>query len=287
MAKIQSPSGETEFFQTTELQQAFEKELKTGEKVTIAPGVKEASFFREAPVRAEFTEAFQEFKDRLINPYVPPTPPVQRCICLLVLRQWGFNYYIPSSYYFNNVGPNVTPTLPQEWYGVISETKSDIYPNLVNNLDFYNSQQGVRTADDPTNGRTYGFNQPSPPLQGRVLSGCTESEILIPDFLTMTGFVGYSNKDLPNDSNGWYGQNGDSIFIDGGVISFQYVLKTGGLFTQSYTFNANIPSSDTWTRPEATPTALPIWTLQADIRKYAGKCLWPEFENFRFTNLYP
>lgn len=86
MAKILSPSGETEFFQTTELQQAFEKELKTGERVTIAPGVREASFLREAPVRAEYTEAFQEFKDRILNPYIPITIPVDRFKCASVLR---------------------------------------------------------------------------------------------------------------------------------------------------------------------------------------------------------
>jgi hypothetical protein len=81
MAKIQSPSGETEFFQTTELQQAFEKELKTGEKVSIAPGVIEASFLREATTRAEYKDAFDQFRERILNPYVPSQPPVQRFSC--------------------------------------------------------------------------------------------------------------------------------------------------------------------------------------------------------------
>ena len=75
MAKIQSPSGETEFFQTTELQQAFEKELKTGEKVSIAPGVIEASFLREAPIRAELSYLYEQFRDRILNPYDPFQPP--------------------------------------------------------------------------------------------------------------------------------------------------------------------------------------------------------------------
>jgi hypothetical protein len=86
MAKIQTPSGETEFFQVTDIEKAFEKELKTGEKVTVAPGVKEASFLREAPVRAEYMDAFRDYKDRLLNPYVPPTPPVQRFRCTAVIR---------------------------------------------------------------------------------------------------------------------------------------------------------------------------------------------------------
>jgi len=286
MAKIQSPSGETEFFQTTELQQAFEKELKTGEKVTIAPGVKEASFLREAPVRAEFTEAFQEFKDRLLNPYIPPQPPVKRCICLLVIKQWILTYSIDDAYFFNNVGG----VEPEQVYGVISETKSDIYPNLVNNLDFYSSEQGI-LVDDSVDGRDYTFNEKIYPNdnRGRILAGCTDSEILIPDFLTMTGFVGF--KDFINTEpkfSGWYGQGGNPITINQGVISFDYTNRTGSTLNYYQTFNANIPSSDTWPPQDpASPFQLPIWTLQADIRKYAGKCYWPEFENFRFTNLYP
>jgi len=282
MAKIQSPSGETEFFQTTELQQAFEKELKIGEKVTVAPGVIEAGFLREAPVRAEYMEAFQEFKDRLINPYVPPQTPVPRCICALVVKEWIFTYSIDDAYFFNNLGG----LTPEQWYGVISETKSNIYPNLVTKLDFNSLEQGSLVEDSP-NGLDYTWGEKVYPNddRGRILAGCTESEILIPDFLTMTGYVGF--KDLINidpEFSGWFGQGASPIIINQGHISFDYTNKTGSTQNYSQAFSANIPSSNTW---DPTLTQLPIWTLQADIRKYAGKCLWPEFENFRFTNLYP
>lgn len=285
MAKIQSPSGETEFFQITDIEKAFEKELKTGEKVTVAPGVIEASFLREAPVRAEYMEAFQEFKDRLINPYVPPTPPVKRCICALVIKQWIFTYDIADAFDFNGVG-----VLPEQWYGVISETKGDIYPNLVNQLDFNSAEQGLLTVDSPT-GRQYAFPAKTYPNydRGKIVAGCTESEFLIPDFLTMTGYVGF--KDFINidpEFSGWYGQGGNPITINNGQISFDYTNKTGSTLNYSQTFNATIPSSNTWPPQDPASLAqLPIWTLQADIRKYAGKCYWPQFENFRFTNLYP
>jgi hypothetical protein len=78
VAKIFDPSGETEFFEVTELQQAFEKELKTGEKVTFTAGVKEGSILREAPIRADLVSFYQEFKDRILNPYIPPQIPVTR-----------------------------------------------------------------------------------------------------------------------------------------------------------------------------------------------------------------
>lgn len=76
MPKFSSPSGETEFFKQTELQKEFEKELKTGEKVVITPGVKEASFLREAPIRAELAGVYAEFLDRIVNPLPVTQPPI-------------------------------------------------------------------------------------------------------------------------------------------------------------------------------------------------------------------
>ncbi|NBV78188.1 hypothetical protein EBR66_08570, partial [bacterium] len=76
MPKFTSPSGETEFFKQTELQKAFEKELKTGEKVIITPGVKEASFLREAPIRANLAGVYAEFLDRVVNPLPVTQTPI-------------------------------------------------------------------------------------------------------------------------------------------------------------------------------------------------------------------
>ena len=277
MAKIQSPSGETEFFQTTELQQEFEKELKTGEKVTIAPGVKEASFFREAPVRAEFTEAFQEFKDRLINPYVPPTPPVKRCICLIAIRAWQFDYSLNNGRYFDDPG--------EDYIGVRSESDQNIYPNLTSGLDFNSVQIGDGVGGGPPYENTF----PNTSTGGRQFVGCNEVAVVLPDYLRMTGYVAYKQLSSNPADSSWYSTTG-SIFAEDYLFELKYVAEGGTILTYSpgY-FNMNVPSSDTWPAipPGESTSTFDVWTLKADLYKPAGQCRYPTFQNFRFTNLYP
>jgi hypothetical protein len=278
MAKIQSPSGETEFFQTTELQQEFEKELKTGEKVTIAPGVKEASFFREAPVRAEFTEAFQEFKDRLINPYVPPTPPVKRCICLIAIRAWQFDYSLNNGRYFDDPG--------EDYIGVRSESDQNIYPNLTSGLDF----NSVQIGDGVGGGPPYEVTFPNTSITGgQQFVGCNEVAVVLPDYLRMTGYVAYKQLSSNPADSSWYSTTG-SIFAEDYLFELKYVAEGGTILTYSpgY-FNMNVPSSDTWPAipPGESTSTFDVWTLKADLYKPAGQCRYPTFQNFRFTNLYP
>jgi len=278
MAKIQSPSGETEFFQVTELQQAFEKELKTGEKVAVAPGVIEASFLREAPVRAEYIEAFQEFKDRLINPYVPPTPPVKRCICLIAIRAWQFDFSLNSERYINNTA--------SQFIGVRSESDQNIYPNLTSGLDFDEVAQGT-TTDTPPGPYEYNFANTS--LGGRQFVGCNDNAVVLSDYLRMTGYVGFKNSDSDPLVNGWY-NTGGTVFAEDYDFTLKYVAQNGTI--QNYSpgvFNMNVPSSDTWPAipPGQFQSSLDVWTLKADLYKPAGNCRFPTFQNFRFTNLYP
>jgi hypothetical protein len=279
MAKIQSPSGETEFFQITDIEKAFEKQLKTGEKVTVVPGVKEASFLREAPVRAEYTEAFKDFKDRLLNPYVPPTPPVKRCICLIAVRPWQFDFSLISERYIDNTA--------SQFIGVRSESDQSIYPNLTSGLDFDEVTQGT-TTDTPPGPYEYNFENTSV-IGGRQFVGCNDVAVVLPDYLRMTGYVGVKNSDSDPLVNGWYSTSGIVIAEDY-LFELKYVSTGGTILTYSpgY-FNMNVPSSDTW--PDI-PTGqfnstLDVWTLKADLYKPAGQCRYPTFQNFRFTNLYP
>jgi len=282
MAKIQSPSGETEFFQTTELQQEFEKELKTGEKVTVAPGVKDASFLREAPVRAEFTEAFRDFKDRLLNPYVPPTPPVKRCICLVAIRPWQFDYALPLAQFFDDPG--------EDYIGVRSESDQAIYPNLTSGLDFNTVQIGDTAPPPAPPGPPYSVTFPNTSITGgRQFVGCNDTAVVLPDYLRMTGYVGFKQLSPDPLNSSWYSSTG-SIFAEDYTFEFKYRAEDGGILTYSPgLFNMNVPSSDTWPAiPPGQPNStLDVWTLKADLYKPAGQCRFPTFQNFRFTNLYP
>jgi len=278
MAKIQSPSGETEFFQITDIEKAFEKQLKTGEKVTVVPGVKEASFLREAPVRAEYIEAFQEFKDRLINPYVPPTPPVPRCICLIAIRPWQFDYSLLSARFFDD---------PQDNYiGVRSESDQNIYPNLTSGLDFNSVQIG------DGGGGVFPYEETFPNTSitgGRQFVGCNDVEVVLPDYLRMTGYVAYKQTNPDPLASSWYSTTG-TIFAQDYNFNLAYVAQNGTI--QNYSpgfFNMNVPSSDTWPAipPGESVGTLDVWTLKADLLKPAGQCKFPTFQNFRFTNLYP
>jgi hypothetical protein len=278
MAKIQSPSGETEFFQITDIEKAFEKELKTGEKVAVAPGVKDASFLREAPVRAEYTEAFKDFKDRLLNPYVPPTPPVKRCICLIGFRAWQFDYSLLSAKFFDNTA--------DDYIGVRSESDQNIYPNLTSGLDFNSFQIGNVVGG----GFPYEETFPNTSITGgRQFVGCNEVAVVLPDYLRMTGYVAYKQLSLDPLNSSWYSTTG-SILAEDYAFTFTYRAPGGSILTYSPgLFNMNVPSSETWPAipPGQSVGTLDVWTLKADLLKPAGQCNFPTFQNFRFTNLYP
>jgi hypothetical protein len=150
MPKFTSPSGETEFFKQTELQKAFEKELKTGEKVIITPGVKEASFLREAPIRAELAGVYAEFIDRVVNPLPVTQPPIDSSFkaCNDAPLPAGFKRYIslfpPTGRRLEPLGPLATLTLR-----VTVNPYGQVYPR---NPYFY---------DDPNelNPQWYGYTQ--------------------------------------------------------------------------------------------------------------------------------
>jgi len=266
MAKIQSPSGETEFFQITELQQAFEKELKSGEKVSVAPGVTEASFLREAPVRAEFAQAFQEFKDRILNPYIPPQPPSFRCICnkAIITRTalWDLDFgfaYDPA-----------TPDL-----GCYLRFKSSVVSVLGGAPNYIFDTKHQAVAFDPS-GEIY-WNTPFFQSTG-VRTGCQQNAQTIPDWITMEGFLGCDP-----------GQNLD--WLTGAEIVQNYVSIDwlyGG--SQNYTtpsFNLNgLPNL-------SGGQEIKLWDIKADlfIPAYTslppGTSCYKNLTNIRFTNFYP
>jgi len=181
MAKIQNPSGETEFFQITELQQAFEKELKTGEKVSVAPGVREASFLREAPVRAEYTEAFKDFKDRLLNPYVPPTPPVTRFVCTAVVRP--ITLTISTARATNGAFYSGTPMI-LGFKTTINTTFGD-YKVPECNQEFIGVDDGFGNWDF----------EPLPFTNTRNRSQPSAVEIIVPDYFILSAYLRDWNPD--------------------------------------------------------------------------------------------
>lgn len=262
MAKIQSPSGETEFFQITELQQAFEKELKSGEKVTVAPGVIEASFLREAPLRSEYIEAFQEFKDRLLNPYVPPQSPVQRFNCTAVVRSITLD--ILPSYADPQGAVAVQP--PYLAFTTVLDTSliSCNVPEI--NTDF----TGI------FDGNLWNFEF-LPYSNTKTKTKPSSTQIIVPNYYTLTGYV-----------FDWEWDDPTLPMVNIGGINMTNGTAGGGVNYSSGVFVCeNIPNS--------TPP-IPIFELKADlfVPAYSNTpypygltgCSYTLF-NYSFTNLYP
>jgi hypothetical protein len=261
VAKIFDPSGETEFFEITELQQAFEKELKSGEKVTFNAGIKEGSILREAPIRADLAGFFQEFKDRILNPYIPPQPSVTRFQCTAVVRPITLNIF-PSYVEPNGASDLSTPYLQ--------------FTTVLNTLSgFYNVPQINTDFEGIFDGSAYNFT-PLPYAQTQNRTHPSAVQIIVPDYYTLTGYVfdwDWDNPALPIVSM-------DGIDITtglGGGVSY---------FSGAITCN-NIPNS-------IPPT--PIFELKADLFVPAyyntpypyslTACSYTLF-NYSFTNFFP
>lgn len=263
MAKIQSPSGETEFFQTTELQQAFEKELKTGEKVTVAPGVIEAGFLREAPVRSEYLQAFQDWKDKLYNPVEPFQPPVFRVNCTAVVRPITLQV---SEAFTNNVAYSSAPEL-----------------NFVTTIDtsqgFFPVPQFNSTCLSVFTGSNWEWSIPPLPFSlTRNRSKPSPIQIIVPDYYTLKCYAKIEPV-IPNTGQ---------IDFSGGAMPYGVTITTGLGGGVSYATGAficdNLPSGE-----------YEIFNLKADlyVPAYGGpflygtsNCSYTLF-NYTFTNLYP
>lgn len=259
MARITSPGGETEFFEVTELQQAFEKELKTGEKVMVAPGVKEASFLREAPIRAELERAWAEFRERVLNPIDPYQPEVPRPICP--------NGFINANSLFNlsfclGTGFKVTatPIIIAEWSG----SGSAPFPGqmTVPAFPYYTGVQ--QSPGTHSGGGSFTFptlTQNSLPVAPAV----SYSNYTIPDYLVITMKI----------------KNVDSVT---GTVNFSGLKITqsfGNFDTGLFNCN-NIP--DTVGSQEIVLAELK-WDGEVTILPNA--CGWGTYTNYRFTNFYP
>lgn len=261
MAKVFSPSGETEFFQITELQSAFEKELKTGEKVTVIPGAKEASFLREAPVRADWTIPFQQFKERVLNPVNPIQPPVTRYVCEAVIRPMELD--ILASYADpNGASPLTTPYLKFQTTLDTALISASV-PQC--NTDF----TGI------SGGGVYNF---TPLPFHSAISKATPSavEIISPDYYTLTGYV-----------FDWLWDDPTLPILNVGGIDITNGLGGGTNYSSGAFQCFNIPNS--------TPS-IPVFEIKADlyVPKYGGpfnygvvsNCSYTLF-NYNFTNYYP
>ncbi|NBZ96574.1 MAG: hypothetical protein EBR40_09150 [Proteobacteria bacterium] len=255
MAKISGPGGgETEFFQITELQQAFEKELKTGEKIAVIPGVKEASFLREAPIRSELQKQWENFKDRVLNPPVPPQPEVPRPICPAVFfnANSSFDLSVATGSGFN---PASTPILIAEWVWNL--------PTSLGGLPYFS---GTFTSPGTWNGANFTFPSmtinaplfaPAPGYVTQVIPNALTVNLKIKDVVTVAGFAGIAGITL---SESW-----------------------PNYFTQAFNC-ANIPDT-------IGPQELLLCTLSADVQEWyytanPNPCT-RQFINFAFTNNYP
>lgn len=259
MARITSPGGETEFFEITELQQAFEKELKTGEKVIVTPGVKEASFLREAPIRAELEKAWAEFRERVLNPIDPYQPEVPRPIC-----PHGF-FIVDSSFDFSlcsgtGFKATATPIVIADWNGsgqapFPGQFSVPTFPYYTGIQQSVGSHSGGGTFTFPT------LTQNSLPVAPSV----NYSSFTIPDYLTITMKI----------------KNVDSVTGTVNLSGIRITQTFGGFNTGLFNCN-NIP--DTVGSQEIILAELK-WDGTVTILPFA--CGWGTYTNYRFTNFYP
>lgn len=260
MAKIFDPSGETEFFEITELQQAFEKELKTGEKVAVSAGVKEASILREAPIRADLAGLYQEFKERILNPYVPPQPPVQRFKCTAVIRAMSLGI----SYTQTPINPPNFSTPPTLRFATEIDTSQGYFPVPSCDQDF------VAFPIDPAEIGYIG----SPFVNVRNRSKPSANVLIVPDYYQL---ICSTVNFLPD--------------ADANVECFGVTITAGlggGVSYSSGLINCNGLTADSNERP--------IFQLLADlyVPEYGAtpypynltSCSYTLF-NYRFTNFFP
>lgn len=261
MAKVFSPSGETEFFQITELQSAFEKELKTGEKVTVIPGAKEASFLREAPVRADWTIPFQQFKERVLNPVNPIQPPVTRYVCTAVVRQMILQIlgaHVGTGAYYS-----ATPYLG---FTTTLDISAGLFPVPQCNTEFGGVPDGLGGYDF----------QPLPFQNNINKSSPSAVEIIVPNYYTLTAYLlDWTPDDPPNGQIDFSGIN-ITNGLGGGTDFSTGAFSCIGMPAEDY-----VPS---------------IFQLKADlyVPKYGGpfnygvvsNCSYTLF-NYSFTNFYP
>ena len=259
MAKIFGPGGETEFFEITELQKGFEKELKTGEKVAIAPGVREASFLREAPIRAELATLFEQYRDRALNPIDPYQPPVTRFACTAVIRPITFD-----------LGYSFVDPFGASYSG---DLLLDVTSSLNTSSGYFNVAEPNFSSNNTFGGGVYSFDL-TPYTGSYSRSSPSAVEIIVPDYLVITGK--FPNWNWDDDALPVFECNG---------ISYTAGLGGGVSFSQGLFNCFNIPNG----------TDVPIFELRADlyVPKYGGpflygvsNCSYTLF-NYRFTNFYP
>ena len=264
MAKIFDPSGETEFFEITELQQAFEKELKTGEKVTVSAGVKEASILREAPIRADLAGLYQEFKDRILNPFIPIQPPVFRARCTAVLRPMRLEI---AEAYTNSVAYTGSPEL---YFETTLDTSQGYFNVPQCNANFFSTFNGTEYE---------WLSNPLPFSQLANRSSASQTQIIVPDYYTLRAYT-IIQPVIPNTGE---------IFFDGGIPPYGVTITAllgGGVSFATGAFScANLPFGE-----------YEIFNLKADLFVPAygatpypyslSNCSYTLF-NYRFTNLFP
>jgi hypothetical protein len=313
MAKIQSPSGETEFFQTTELQQAFEKELKTGEKVSIAPGVVEASFLREAPVRAEYQSAFDQFKERILNPYGPSQPRAFRYICepFIQANSQSMQPIFTADPCAFPINP-ATPSLSQAFTYKFTSTLTPFLTPPTTSVPNIPYVIPITTNIPPQiNASGWEANDIHPPAFGSITSTATLQPYIVPTTWVAPGLIyrgfekptpnvtGYTLPDWLNlDAyvENWLpigGPSSTAVMSMGNILSQNIAItvtwQTNPVFApltyQVPSFNLTIPHTPSGTFRK-------IFELKADMVKQANNypnsagCYF-NLTNFRFTNLYP
>jgi len=272
MARLFSPSGETEFFEITELQAGFEKELKTGERVTISPGAREASFLREAPIRAELSQLYEQFRDRVLNPPDPFQPPASYVLCpTWVGKPDGkFESGIASGVSASPNPPEIHVTLNQNQLGLAQWAgQTAITTGVVSggNFSFPAIPWSASLSPLPqnlANSNFYGPNAYLGPTLPPVLGA----------FSATIGVAWWNPTGVPAIQNMQLGVE----YQDFAIWQPSDPIANANYLTPVFSCN-NIPANNS-------PAPIPIATVTADFQRFQYSCL-PVLSNFVFTNLYP
>lgn len=272
MARIFSPSGETEFFQITEIQQAFERELLTGEKIEIIPGMREVSILREAPVRAELGTLYEQFRDRVLNPTDPFQPPVPffSCPTWIGYPDGQFESGNASGVSASPNPPELHVTLNQTYPGIaqwVSQSAFTVGNPVFGGFSFLKIPWSITFSPQPQNLANFSG--------GYGPTGYYGPTVNFPGAFTAQIGVAWWNPTGPNSI-----QNMQLGIQYNNLNNLQPTdPTTAGGYASPIFSCTNIPANNS-----ATP--IPIATISADYNRVQYSCL-PTLQNFTFTNLYP
>lgn len=233
--------------------------------MTIAPGVREASFLREAPVRAEYLQAFQDWKDKLFNPIETIQPPVFRGRCNRATRPYQLQI---SGAFTNAVAYSNSPELT---FVTTLDTSQGYFPVPQCNDTFLSTFNGTEWEWS---------SNPLPFSTNINRSSGSPNTFTVADYYTLRCYAKIEPAIL----------NTGQINFSGGVAPYgvSFTVGSGGgvnFATGAFSCN-NLPAGQYEIFNLKGDLYVPAFSPPPPALYGVSRCSYTLF-NYRLTNLYP